>query len=337
MRKLSLPLNLLAGLAVVLLVAACDGSAAGPASLLTELTPAEVDDLGTMFEDEADVSIGALIYGGTMNSADLSLGSLSAAPSGGPPRTDIACVIIEPFPPEDPDQDGVPTTLSVHFDPEPCVIRGGREAAFFFTGALRISDPAPTTPGYDVDEAYEAFGHGIEFASGRSFMTVRTGARSVGQEGNTLGATEGFHSVHVVNGIRQKHSEVEWGLRFTADAPIVFGTPVPSGSLTVGGTWATSSERGERLFNVSTVTPLRYDAACLDVRPVHRFTAGEVHKVLIVNGVERGTLVITWVGCGERPVKEYFPATDGDRPTDRPTDRPNDGPTDGGNDGGTEG
>ena len=336
MRKPSQRIHLMGILAIALLVAACDGTAAGPATLLTELTPAEADDLGTMFEDETDVSVGALIYGGTMNSADMSLGTLSTAPSGGPPRPDVNCVIIEPFPPEDPDQDGVPTVLSIHFDPEPCVIHGDREAAFFFTGALGISDPFPETPGYDSDEGYEAFGHGIEFASGRSFMTVRTGTRSVRQEGNTLGATEAFHSVHLVNGVREKTSEVDWGLRFTADETIVFGTPVPSGSLVIEGVWAVSSDRGDRLFNVSTVTPLQYDANCLDVRPIHRFTAGEVHKVLIVNGHERGTIIVTWVGCGQRPVKEFVPAGDGEG-GDRPTDHPNDGPVDGPNDGGSAG
>jgi hypothetical protein len=326
MRKPSLQFHLMGSLAIALLFGACDGTVAGPGAFLTEMTPAEVDDLGTMFEDETDVSLGALVYGGTMNSADLSLGTLSTAASGGPPRPDIDCVIIEPLPPEDPDHDGVPTRLSVHFDPEPCVIRGSREAAFFFTGSLGISDPAPETPGYDSDESYEAFGHGVEFASGLSFMTVRTGTRSVRQEGNALGASEAFQSVHVANGEREKHTATEWGLRFTGDSTIVIGAPVPSGSLMIEGVWATSSDRGNRVFHISTVTPLQYDASCIDARPIHRFTAGEIHKVLMVNEREHGTIVVTWVGCGQRPVKEYFPSGDGETDGDRPHDGLRDGP-----------
>jgi hypothetical protein len=334
MRKPTIRLRLVSGLSAAVLVAGCDGGT-GPVSSLTDLTPAEVNEIGSTFEDETDVSIGALVYGGTLNNADLSVSALSApAMNGAPPRPGLECIVIEPLPPEDPDQDGVPTRLSLHFDPEPCVIQTDRGVTFLFTGAIGVADPAPQTPGYDVDEWYDHFGHGVEIAGGPSFRVVRNGERHVHQDGAVIGAAEAFASVHVINGERERRAATEWGLRFTAEETIVFGQPFPSGSLTLAGTWAFSNADGDRLFHVETATPLQYDATCVDARPIRRFTAGEIHKVLVVNEQRVGMLILTWVGCGLPPNREFHRFQDGDRPTDRPgTDTPPaDNPDEGGSD-----
>ena len=333
MRISSVRLHLLSVLAVAFVASACDVGNTGPVSSLTELSPSQANDIGAAFEDEADVSLGALIYGGTMNNADLSVTTLSApAMNGAPPHPGLECLVIEPMPPEDPDMDGVPTRLLVHFDPEPCVIQTDRGVSFFFTGAIRVADPSPQTPAYDLDEVYDHFGHGVAITGGRSFLVVRNGERHVRQEGNAIGAAEAFASVHIVNEERERHAVVEWGLRFTGEYTIVFGQPFPSGFLIIEGTWAFSHSDGEHLFHVETATPLYYDATCTDARPIRRISEGVIHKLLVVNGQRVGVLVVTWVGCGLPPVKEFHRFNDGDRPTDHPTDPlpPTDDPNTGG-------
>lgn len=330
MRKPMIHFQLASGLSAVVLVAACDGGT-GPVNTAADLTPAQVNEISATFEDETDVSIGALVYGGTLNNANLSVSALSTpALNGAPPLPGLACLVIEPLPPEDPDQDGVPTRLSLSFDPEPCIIQTDRGVTFLFTGALGVADPAPQTPGYDIDEFYDRFGHGIEIAGGPSFKVVRNGERHVRQEGSVIGAAEAFTSIHLINGERERRAATEWRLRFTAAETIVFGQPFPNGSLTIEGTWAFSNAEGDHLFRVETATPLQYDATCTDARPIRRFTAGEIHKVLVVNGERVGVLILTWVGCGLPPTREFHRFGDTDHPIDRPTDNP---PTD--NPGGT--
>ena len=86
MRKFTIHQRLASGLCLAVLAAACDGGT-GPAGSLTELSVNEANDIGAAFEDDTDVSLGALIYGGTLNNADLSVGTLSApAMNGAPPR-----------------------------------------------------------------------------------------------------------------------------------------------------------------------------------------------------------------------------------------------------------
>lgn len=320
MRKFTIHQRLASGLCLAVLAAACD-SGTGPAGSPTNLSVSETSDISAAFEDDTDVSLGALIYGGTLNNADLSVGTLSApAMNGAPPRPGLECLVIEPMPPEDPDLDGVPTLLSVHFDPEPCVVPTDRGISFIFTGVLGVADPTPQTAAYDLDETYDRFGHGVAITGGRSFLVVRTGERHVRQQGNNIGAAEAFASVHVVNERLQRHAVIDWALRFSGEETIVFGRPFPSGSLSIEGTWAFSHEDADRLFRVETAVPLHYDATCIDARPVRRITEGVIHKLLVVNGERVGVLVITWVGCGRPPVREWHRFDESDRPTDRPTD-----------------
>lgn len=334
MRKFTIYQRLALGLSVAILAAACD-SGTGPVGSPTNLSLGEADNIGAAFEDDTDVSLGALIHGGTLNNADLSVSTLSApAMNGGPPRPGLECLVIEPLPPEDPDMDGVPTRLSVSFDPEPCVIPTDRGVSFIFTGALGVGDPTPQTAAYDIDETYDRFGHGVAIPGERSFLVVRNGERHVRQEGSNIGAAEAFASVHVIDEQLQRHAVAEWSLRFSGEQTIVFGQPFPSGSLVIEGTWAFRHEEADRMFRVETATPLHYDATCTDARPMRRISEGVIHKLLVVNEERVGVLVITWVGCGQPPVREWHRFNEDDRPTDRPTDdRPtSDNPDGGGGD-----
>ncbi len=301
------PLRPVLVLLVALIAAACRGESTGPDEVLA--AGPEADLIVATFEDEADLSMGALVAGGTMGTADVGMLDLATLPIA-PPRPGLECLVIEPFPPEDPDHDHVPTLLGLSFDPEPCVIRTGTGLAFSFAGSLTLSDPTPNTAAYDLEEVLAEFGHGLQSRE-RSYMVIRDGVRSVSHQANQLQAQEDFRAKHVVNGEGEKNTQVDWTLDFASQSAIVFGAPLPSGSLEINGTWAISRGDRNRLFMVETVTPLQYDASCLDVRPVFRFTAGEVHKYLVINGERRAVIVITWTGCGERPTREVIRLDDG--------------------------
>ncbi|MCZ6755391.1 MAG: hypothetical protein O7E49_08775, partial [Gemmatimonadetes bacterium] len=93
-------------------------------------------------------------------------------------------------------------------------------------------------------------------------------------------------------------------LTFRGDDAIVFQQPLPSGALGIEGTWVFRMTNRERLFDVTTVTPLAYDATCTDARPLLRFTEGEIHKTLVRNGTPVAVIKVTWTGCGQEPTRE---------------------------------
>ena len=314
MRSHHLRFSLLAALVAALGSSACGDSTGIDSDSPVALSAAEVADIGDTFEDEADLSFGALFHRGTLGWFDLSLSNLRVLfPPGTRPHLPsplIVCLSVSPLPLEDPDGDGIPTELTAMFGEGDCSFsnRGGG-ASFALTGTFRLTDPFPTTAGYDLDETFEDFGHTHTSGNGsRSFQATRNGSRSVRQSGNVLTAAEQLTSVWTGTLGPEKTVMSDWMVEFTGDAPIVFGDPLPGGSITVDGAW--SFVRGPRVrdFAVSTVTPLVYDATCAAKRPSRRITAGELHAELLVDGVLRGTLSIVWTGCDTAPTRQFTQA-----------------------------
>jgi hypothetical protein len=312
------PTRIAGGLAVgvVIFLAGCSQDPAAPEALV-ELTPAEIDEINIAFEDDADLSIGALFHGGSINAFDRP----GHSPMGPPDRhprfgPDVACLVMEPLPPADPDGDGIPTLFTIRFEPDPCVFRLGR-TAIEFSGKLIVTDPVPDVAGYDLGELIEDFGVAHVLPNGRARAMMRTGARDVLHDNGTdqLIATERVLTSHTTPGRAFKDATVNWQLIFSGDDDIVFDQPFPSGNLTLEGTWSYSTPAGVRAFEVTTLTPLQYDALCADARPVRRFSEGVIEKTLMRNGVKVGVITVTWTGCGVPPTREVVRA-DGTR--DRP-------------------
>lgn len=310
----------LAGLGLV--IAGCSDPASPEGDLGGDLSAADADVIALTFEDDIDISIGALFHGGTIN-AHSSSAPVYLGPPVGPRMPIIDCLVIEPFPPEDPDADGVPTRLSLSFDPDPCTIRHGG-VALQFSGSVKVGDPVPNVAGYDLEEVIDNFSHAFVLPNGRAFRFVRNGTRSVRHDDNLLNARERLGSTHINPGGVAHHAGADWELQFRGDQSIEFQQPIPSGHLAIEGTWLfamgrpgtdAASDRGRRsrMFNVTTTTPLAYDASCTDARPLLRFTEGQIHKTLIHNGEPRAVIVITWTGCGETPTREVI-RRDSDRP-----------------------
>ncbi|NNG17278.1 MAG: hypothetical protein HKM89_12430 [Gemmatimonadales bacterium] len=315
MRSHHLRSSFLVALVMALGLSACGDSAGVDTDSQVALSAAEVADIGDTFEDEADLSFGALFHRGTLGWFDLSLSNLKVLfPPGSRPHLPtplIACLSVSPLPLEDPDGDGVPTELTAMFGEDDCSFssRRGGGASFALTGTFRLTDPFPNTAGYDLDETFENFGHTHTSANGsRSFQATRNGTRSVRQAGDVLTATEQLTSVWTGTLGPERTVMSDWMVEFTGDAAIVFGDPLPSGSITVDGAWSLIRGRQARDFVVSTVTPLVYDATCAAKRPSRRITAGELHAELMVDGVLRGTLSVIWNGCDMAPTRQFTPA-----------------------------
>jgi hypothetical protein len=305
--------SLLAALAMAFGASACGDSAGVDPDNQATLSAAEVADIGDTFEDEADLSFGALFHRGTLGWFDLSLSDLKALfPPGSRPHLPtplIACLSVSPLPLEDPDSDGVPTELTAVFGDDCSFSNRGGGASFALTGTFRLSDPFPNTAGYDLDETFEDFGHTHTSGHGsRSFQATRNGSRTVRQSGDVLTATEQLSSLWTGTLGPEKTVLSDWIVEFTGDAAIVFGDPLPSGSITIDGAWSLVRGSQARDFVVATVTPLVYDATCAARRPSRRITAGELHAELTVDGVPRGTLTVVWSGCDMPPTRQFTPA-----------------------------
>ena len=314
MRSQYLRFSLLAALITAFGSSACGNSTGVDPDGAVTLSAAEVVDIGDTFEDEADLSFGALFHRGTLGWFDLSLSNLKALfPPGTRPHLPtplIACLSVSPLPPEDPDADGIPTELTAMFGEDDCSFsnRGGG-ASFALTGTFRLSDPFPDVAGYDLDETFEDFGHAHTSGNGsRSFQATRNGSRSVRQSGNDLTAAEQLTSVWTGTLGPEKTVMSDWTVEFTGDAAIVFGDPLPSGSIMVDGAWSVIRGSQARDFIVSTVAPLVYDATCAAKRPSRRIASGELHAELMVDGVLLGTLSVVWNGCDTAPTRQFTPA-----------------------------
>ena len=291
------PGGLVAAATLVFLAGCSDSSGPAGGDVISD---AELAEIEVAFGDDVDLSMGALFHGGMVNAFQ------PGAPRFmGPHRNPLACLVIEPMPPEDPDQDGVPTLLTIRFNPDPCVFNLGR-TAIEFSGSVTVSDPVPDQAGYDIDEVIDHFGVAHTLPNGRAKAMVRNGTRGVRHDtGNDqLQAQEMVITAHTTPGRAFREAAADWQLTFDGNAAIVFDQPLPSGTLTIEGSWSLRNHNHERAFDVTTVTPLAYDATCTDARPLLRFTEGEIHKTLVRNGTQIAIIKLTWTGCGQEPARE---------------------------------
>ena len=290
--------------ATLIFLAGC-GDSSGPAESGDILTDAELAEIEVAFGDDADLSMGALFHGGIVNAFQPVAPMFMGPRPGGPRWNPLACLVIVPLQPEDPDQDGVPTLLTMRFEPNPCVFDLGR-TAIEFSGSLTIRDPFPNQAGYDIDEMIDHFGVAHTLPNGRAKAMVRNGTRGVRHDtGNDkLEAKELITTTHTTPGRAFREAAADWQLTFDGNAAIVVDQPLPSGALTIEGSWSIRNQNRERAFEVTTVTPLAYDATCADARPLLRFTEGEIHKTLVSNGTPVAVIKVIWTGCGQEPTRE---------------------------------
>jgi hypothetical protein len=302
----------LGGLAAALWLgaAACSSDPAGTSNTSGNLTPAQVAELGTAASDEVAASVSALPVSGPED--PFGAFAASGPQPFNPSHMAGHCPAVSPNPIEDPDNDHVPTLLTLTWDPDICTFSFWRHGSFTIFGTWSLADPFPTTPGWDRDATIDNLGWTRVFGSD-SVTETRNGTRSVRGTSDNLTGQEDITTLRHATGKDDATLHRQGSISFSPDQglQLVFGDPIPSGSISIDGSLAWTRGANSFEFDVTTATPLHYnvtDPACAAVPPRLRIDAGELDLTRTRNGVSNGTLKITWSACGQEPTKEFVPA-----------------------------
>lgn len=201
------------------------------------------------------------------------------------------------------DGDGVPDDASYTFTAPPCRYEGIRGFTLDVVGQLRISDPAPETPGFGavVDLANLRFSLTAE-DSDLNYSVTRNGRVTLTGSTTELQLASELQVLRTFTGLSDAAVEHLWVLGFDPETTLQINEPLPSGSVSVAGSvnWTRGAENFD--LTVTTVTPLHYNAACNE--PGQRFDAGEL-AVSGTFGETPGAVHIAWGDCGDDPDIEF--------------------------------
>lgn len=226
------------------------------------------------------------------------------------PTLPEGCMTVAPLPPEDPDGDHIPTSLTATWDGTACQHdRMGHGITFF--GTWSISDPVPEVAGWDLDQVLDEVGATHTRPTGVTVTAVRNGTRTVRGSDQGLEASEEITTLREVTDQPAMTVHKQWDVSYTVDAgaSLVYGEEKPSGSIAGTGAWTFEVEgQYSHLLEVETVTPLHYnnsDDACTSQEPHRRIDAGELLLTRTVDGAEQDKIRVTWSACGTAPTYEH--------------------------------
>jgi len=244
-------------------------------------TPSAGNDIGEMARDEVEAALDALTLPSTL------------APLGvsGPP-----CVTVPGAP--DDDGDGIPNDATYTFTAPPCRFPEIRGATLDIVGQLRVQDPAPTTAGFGYLATLTRFRFDFD-AEGDDpdYSVTRNLTRSL------TGTTAGLQLVTDLQVVRtfpgQSDGLVDelWTVTYIPEAPLQINQPIPSGTLAVTGGLDWFQDPEDFALEVSTPTPLHYNAGC---EGVQRIDGGELRATGDFGGTP-GYVRVRWSECGRDP------------------------------------
>lgn len=285
-------------LLLVVLLSACNREAA-PSGTDDATTPSQENQaVAEALVSELDTSADALTMTG------VSLGSVKSELSA---QGRLNCVTATGDV-SDPDADGVPTAAIYTYN---CMNIQYFGVAANITGVANISDPSadPNVKGFDSqvkDLRLELTGA----YKGRDFSEKRNGTRNprITPTGLTfqhdLSILRDYQGAYGVDKTVLIGNKLNWVFTPADGATIVFDQPLPSGSVNASGVFSFDRDTFEKRFDVTTTTPLQYDAAC-DQLP--RYTAGAL-QVARSSSTGEATITITYTGCGVKPTITVTPA-----------------------------
>ncbi len=293
--------RLLSGTSLIalLVLGACTGEANGPSGSV--LSQSEANELAEIVAEDADQFSDASTYE-IDTGMRLQVGSLSSP--GGPRLSsppDIPCRPIKsPENPANVDNDRVPDAVLFDFTGFDCTVG---EVHVVMSGTLGIEDPA--IPGFGVRFIFSNLSKSVtrgDATMSRSWNGTRQIVGSPSNPGTQLTHTITNFTTSFVfpNGNSAQHVK-NWNGSFVADVAgsIQYGERMPSGTWSFDGnsTW-TRNQTESRSIQISTTTPLHYNAAC-DVSP--KFDAGVIVAQVTRNG-ETATVTIEHTACGQKIV-----------------------------------
>ena len=283
-----------------------------------ELTPEELEAVGSAIALEIEGAVSQLTVSGAMGTTEEPAFSLRSPSAGAvlgraayrlqratsPVRTQTTgadCGTPSQDPPVDTDGDNVPDNLSITFSLPACHI-AWEDGSMDLTGQFRISDPTPGTAGMALGFALDNFR--VAF-SGTDFSgwVVRNGSASVAATATGLSQTHDWTESARVAGFPGLAVSIDWTATFAAaqDQTITPGAPLPDGTYVPGGTIHFQHGDAASTLTVTTTTALQYSAACAagvaEGTATTPFSSGEV-RVAFSGQQGRGYALVTYASCG---------------------------------------
>ena len=270
--------------ATALCLAACS-ERTGPQQ--PALTAAQANSIGQVVVADAQADLDVATAGG----------GPGFVPGASPSLVTMdGCVpAVSPTTPVNSDGDRPADSVRVTFTDCVFAFRRGSDT---IRGIIDIVDPTPTATDHAIKLVFTDFSRIFVGQDGLMSSTTLNGSRQVIRDADHIAqSTVDFHTDIVFkDGTTGSHIR-NWDLLFTADVAgaITPDSWLPSGTLTITGN--STFTHGDRNFalDVTTPTPLHFEATCED-RP--KFDSGTLVAVVTRNGTT-ATVTITFTGCGQ--------------------------------------
>src|SRR5262245_9945981 len=208
----------------------------------------------------------------------------------------FTCAVdVAPPTPANSDGDRVRDSVRVTFTD--CVFTS-RRGSDTVRGTIDVVDPTPAVTDHALKLAFTGFTRIHVGGDGLMSSIALNGSRQVIRDSSQISQTiVAFHSdILFRDGSTASHVR-DWDMLFTADTPgaIQPDSWLPSGTLTITGSSTFTHGARSHSLDVTTPTPLHFDASCED-RP--KFDSGTLVAVTTRNGTP-ATITITFTGCGQ--------------------------------------
>ena len=202
---------------------------------------------------------------------------------------------ITPTPTVNSDGDRVADSVRLAFADCVFTFRRGTDTV---RGVIDVVDPTPTVTDRAIKLAFTDFARiRVDHAGLMSSITQNGSRQVIRDSAHIAQTTVDFHTDYVFRDSTTASHVRNWDILFSADSAgaIRVDSWLPSGTLTVTG--SSTFTHGDQSFalEVSTPTPLHFDATCQD-RP--KFDTGTLVVVATRNGAV-STVTITFTACGQ--------------------------------------
>jgi hypothetical protein len=206
----------------------------------------------------------------------------------------------------DADGDGIPDDATFSYTDPPCTTNSFFGGTLAVTGFVRVLDSSLTTDTAYALRLTNMVWRFTDTAGTLTYTATRNG--SLSRAGNdsavTLAVTDTVRRTRPqITAVATIAKELLWNFVASTPGTIDANQPLPSGSITVSGTWHWRRSTENWTLTVATPTPLVYDPTCTTT--AQRFTAGRVTMTGTISGVP-GTLRIDWSACGKLPTRTFI-------------------------------
>ena len=253
--------------------------------------PSAFSDIGEMGRDEVESALDALTLPTTLAPFRVGGGASCATASST----------------SDTDGDAAPNDATYTFTAPPCRFTGIRGSTLDLVGQLRVQDPSETAGfGYAATITGLRLTLTADDEDDPDYTAIRNGFRTLTGTTTGLQLATDLQVVRTFAAQSDGSIDEQWTVTFTPETPLQINQPISSGELAIEGTLGWT--RGAESFNleVTTPTPVHYDAGCASVQ---RFDDGELRLTGDFAGTA-GYVRVRWSECGREPEIDFIGETE---------------------------